>query len=260
MPVSATLSLAYGAHARQRVDVFVPEGAGSALVCCIGGGWWADGRCEAQRPFALQLAERGFAVANLGHRPLGDGARTGDEVLHDLVEAVNKAIEEAGVLGFEGRSVALLGHGSGSLAALDLVARVARKHAVRAVAACGVLATLEPGHGTAAAHQPACDRFAMGRHRDLSPLYLDPAHIPPLLIVHGDADGEVPLSQAQALQAHAAASGEPVALAVLAGAGHRFAEDALARPAREALDRVTAFLGEHAREPQGGDFAFGRAV
>ena len=124
--ISATLSLPYGNHPRQRIDVFVPDAAASALVCCIGGGWWADGRCEAGRGFALLLAAHGLAVATLGHRPLGDGARTGDEVLSDLGDAAGKALEEAGVLGFSGRSLALLGHGSGSLAALNLVPRLAR--------------------------------------------------------------------------------------------------------------------------------------
>lgn len=257
MPVSATLGLPYGAHARQRVDVFVPEQTAIALVCCIGGGWWADGRCEAQRGFALLLAERGLAVANLGHRPLGDGARTGDEVLGDLAEAAGKAFEEAGVLGFGGRSIALLGHGSGSLPALLLAPRLARKHSVRAVVACGVLASLEHAAGTAQARLAACDRFAMGRHKDLSPLSLDPATLPALLVLHGEADREVPLSQAQALQAHVAATGEFSRLDVLAGAAHGFAEDALTAQSAAAANSVAAFLGEHAREPQAGDFAFG---
>jgi acetyl esterase/lipase len=256
--LSATLSQPYGLHPRQRIDVFVPVGAATALVCCIGGGWWADGRCEAARGFALMLAAHGLAVATLGHRPLGDGARTGDEVLSDLAEAAGKALEEAGVLGFEGRSMALLGHGSGALAALDLVPRLARRQLIRAVIGLGGLVTLESNHGTAVAHQAACDRFAMGRHRDLSPLYADPALLPALLLLHGDADHDVPLSQAQALQAHCLGAGETSTLEVLPGVGHGFAEDALARTAPDAAARIAAFLAEHAREPQVDDFAFGR--
>lgn len=258
MPVSATLGLVYGAHPRQRIDVFVPEqSAPTALVCCVGGGWWADGRCEAQRGFALALAERGLAVANLGHRPLGDGARTGDEVLSDLAEAAAKALEEAGVLGFAGRSLALLGHGSGSLAALLLVPRLTRKHTVRAIVACGVLATLEHDAGTAAVRTAACDRFAMGRHKDLSPLHMDVSILPATLLLHGDADREVPLAQAQALQARVAAAGENARLEVLPGAAHGFAEEALTPAATTAASAIAAFLAEYAREPQGGDFAFG---
>ena len=255
--ISASLSLPYGNHPRQRLDVFVPDGAASALVCCIGGGWWADGRSEAGRGFALLLAGHGLAVACLGHRPLGDGARTGDEVLGDLNDAAGKALEEAGVLGFSGHSLVLLGHGSGSLAALDLVPRLARRHAVRAVIACGALATLESGQGTAAAHQAACDRFAMGRHRDLSPLHGDATQFPALLILHGDADRDVALSQAQALQAHVATAGDICRLDVLAGAGHGFAEDALSRFAVDAAVRVAAFCAEHACEPSAEAFSFG---
>ncbi len=257
MPIAATLSLPCGNHPRQRIDVFVPDGAAGSLLCCIGGGWWADGRCEAQRGFALLLAAHGIAVANLGHRPLGDGARTGDEVLADLADAASKALEEAGVLGFEGRSLALLGHGSGSLAAFGLIPRLTRKHTLRAIVNCGILATLEPGHGTAAAHQPACDRFAMGRHRDHSPLYADPSALPAVLLMHGDADAEVPMSQATALQQHLQLAGDQVALTVVAGGGHRFAEDALSRPALDAAASIVAFLADHAGEPDAGDFTFG---
>jgi alpha-beta hydrolase superfamily lysophospholipase len=237
MSLNASLSVPYGGHARQRVDVMIPDGASSALVCCVSGGggsgWWADGRCEIGRGFALLLAEHGVPVATLGHRALGDGVRTGDELLADLAEAAAKAAEEAGVLGWNGRSLALLGHGSGALAALLLIPRLARRHPVRAAVACGVLATTEPGHGTAAAHQAACDRFAMGRHRDHAPLHLDPALIPPLLLLHGEQDREVPAEQARALHQHLTAAGETCVLEVLPEAGHRFAEDAagpMARP------------------------------
>lgn len=257
MAINTTLGLSYGAHPRQRVDVFVPDGAALALCVCVDGGWWADGRVEAQRGFALLLAERGLAVANLGHRPLGDGARQGAEVIADLVEATAKALEEAQVLGYAGRSVAVLGHGSGSLAAIMAGARMGGTLTVRAAVACGILASLEPNAGTASVRQAACDRFAAGAHRELSPLHLDPSRVPPLLILHGDADAEVPVAQAQALQARLAGAGEPSRLEVLAGCTHRFAEDALARPAREAADRVAAFLGEHARERVGEDWAFG---
>lgn len=257
MPIAATLGLAYGAHPRQRVDVLVPDGASSSLCVCVGGGWWADGRAEAQRGFALLLAERGVAVANLGHRPLGDGARHGGDVLDDLAEAAAKAAEEAQVLGYAGNSIAVLGHGSGSLAAIGLAVRLQAKSTVRAAIACGILASLEPNAGTAPAHQAACDRFAAGRHRELSPQHLAPSLVPPLFIMHGDEDRDVPLAQAQALHAGLVAAGEHSRLDVLAGAPHRFAEDALARTAREAADRTAAFLSEHAREHVGEDWSFG---
>lgn len=260
MPIATTLGLAYGAHPRQQIDVFVPEGATAALCLCLDGGWWADGRSRAGRGFALLLAERGCAVATVGHRPLGDGARNGDDVLADLAEGGLKALEEAQVLGFAGRSLAILGHGSGSLPALLLAPRFAGKAVVRAVVACGVLASLEPGAGTAAAHQSACDRFAGGRHNQLSPLHADPAAIPPLLILHGDADRDVPHAQAQALHRRMADAGEVCRLETIAGAGHRFAEDALAAHAEAAAAMVAAYLAEHACEPQAGEWSFGYKV
>lgn len=257
MPLTATLGLPYGAHPRQRLDVFVPDGAPGPLLCCIDGSWWADGRCEAQRGFALLLAEQGVAVANLGHRPLGDGARTGDEILADLAEAAGKALEEAGVLGFNSASLALLGHGSGALTAFDLAPRLSRKHTVRAIAACGVLGSLEPEVGLAPPLRAACDRYAMARHRDHSPLHQDAAVWPAVLLLHGEADAEIPPAQARAMHERAQTAGIPSRLELLPQAGARFAVDALAPAARTAAQQVAAFLAEQAGEPAEPGSVFG---
>lgn len=258
--LAATLSAPYGPHPRQRFDVLVPEADdGAALVCCIDAGWWGDGRCERGRPFALQLAARGVPVATLGHRPLGDGARTGDEVLTDLANAACKALEEAQALGLSAQTLVLLGHGSGALAAFGLLPRLAHRAPVRALIAAGVLATLEQGHGTAAAHIPACDRFAMARHRDFSPLRQDPSAWPPLLLLHGEQDREVPAAQAEALAAHAAAGGATVRRELVPAAGYAFAEDALSSACTRVLPLIQAFLAEHGREPPRAAPLFGAA-
>jgi acetyl esterase/lipase len=56
--------------------------------------------------------------------------------------------------------------------------------------------------------------------RDLSPIYHVTSNLPPVLILHGDADTLVPLDQSERFQAVARASGRTVELVVHAGGHH----------------------------------------
>jgi acetyl esterase/lipase len=257
--ISTVLSVSYGEHPRQRLDVFVPTGASGALLLCIPGGWWSDGRHESLRLWCLALAERGLACASLGHRPLGDGAKTGSDILDDLVAASERAADEAAVCGHDG-GVVPLGSGSGSLSALVLAARLVQrgKPAVRGVIACGVTPGFEPNDGIPAAHRSACDRFAGNNHRELSPLHLDPAAFPPVLLLHGDADRELTLEQARRLHTRLTGAGEVCRLDLIPGAGHQFIEDPLSRPAQEAIQHIVGFSVSQAKPPESLDLFAGR--
>jgi acetyl esterase/lipase len=245
-----SLSLAHGQHARQRFDLFVPEAIdGGALVACFHGGWWSHGRHEDLRAFALHLAELGHATASIGYRLLGDGARNGEDILEDARAGVLKALDEAAVDGASPNTVVLLGSGAGSLIALTLAARLGAdpKLRVRGVVACGVTPTLEHWEGCSATVAKALDQFAGAHRHELSPLHLKPDALPPLLLLHGDNDSDVPAKLAQRLHARTIEAGESSALAVLSGPGHQFIEQPFERGARAALERIQPFLQEHTR-------------
>jgi carboxymethylenebutenolidase len=66
-------------------------------------------------------------------------------------------------------------------------------------------------------------------------------HLPPLLIVHGDADRTIPVSEARSLAALAGRAGAPTEVAIYPGVGHGF--DFSDGPhAAEARERVVSFL------------------
>jgi carboxymethylenebutenolidase len=74
------------------------------------------------------------------------------------------------------------------------------------------------------------------------PAHTDPAHLPPLLALHGDADRTIPVADGAALVEKARALGGPADLIIYPGAGHGFDFDATRADARDASDRALRFL------------------
>jgi acetyl esterase/lipase len=253
----ASLKSPCGPHARNHYDLFIPDRAEhQALVACFHGGWWSQGRHEDLRLFCLALAEAGFPCATIDFRSFADGARSGQDILDDARAGVTKALEEAAIQGQDGASLILLGSGSGSMIALNLAAQLSEDpHVrVRAAIACGVSPSLEHGDGLAPQVVKAVDQFAGAQRHALSPLHLRPETFPPLLLLHGDNDNDVPPKLAHKFHLRVVEGGEQSTLAVLSSLGHQFIENPLDRGGKAALERIVPFLQEHAnplsaREP-----------
>jgi acetyl esterase/lipase len=252
--LTAFTDLPFGHHIRQSLDLFVPARADDAItVVCVHGGWWSAGHHHDLRAFALHLAELGFPAATVGHRFLGNDVKGGQEIVDDVRAAAQRAVEEASLLGADPASVVLLGSGSGSLVALaaahQMIADRACRLRVRAAIACGVTPSLEPWDGCPIALTKALHAFAAGRETSLSPIDLAADAFPPLLLLHGDADAEVPAKAAAKLHARVADTGEISVHATIAGVGHQFIEQPFDRQARQAVDRIVPFLTEHTARP-----------
>jgi acetyl esterase/lipase len=249
----SSLGIAYGTQPRQSCDIFIPESQDdSTLVACFHGGWWSHGRHEDLRAFCLHLAELGRPCAAIGYRLLGEGARSGQDVIDDARLGTLKAIEEAACAGSNPASIVLLGSGSGSLIAMAVATQLSQdaKLHVRGAIACGVSPTLEQWEGCSATVAKALDQFAGTQRHAFSPLHLQPDLLPPLLLLHGDNDLEVPAKLAQRLHARVVEAGEVSTLAILSGLGHQFIEQPFERGAKAALERILPFLQEHARTPE----------
>ncbi len=248
----ASLKSPCGAHARNHYDLFIPDRAEhQALVVCFHGGWWNQGRGEDLRLFCLALAEAGYPSATVDFRSFADGARGGHDILEDARAGVTKALEEAAIQGQDGSSVILLGSGSGSLIALNLAAQLGEDPAmrVRAVIACGVSPSLEHGDGLAPHVIKAVDQFAGAQRHAVSPMHLRPDAFPPLLLLHGDNDTDVPAKLAHKFHLRVVEADEHSTLAVLSSLGHQFIENPSDRGGKAALERILPFLQEHAGNP-----------
>ena len=252
--LTAFTDLPYGHHIRQALDLFVPAKADDAItVVCVHGGWWTAGHHHDLRSFALHLAELGYPTATVGHRFLGNDVKGGQEIVDDVRAAAQRAVEEASLLGADPASVVLLGSGSGSLVALaaahQMIADRKCRLRVRAAIACGVTPSLEPWEGCPLALTKGLHAFANDRVQQLSPIDLKADAFPPLLLLHGDADPEVPAKAANKLHTRIVESGEASQFALLTGVAHQFIEQPFDRQARLAIDRIVPFLKEHTVKP-----------
>ncbi len=240
----------YGPHARQQLDLFIPDRAdGCATVVCVHGGWFSGGHHHELRPLAFLLAERGYACAPVSIRHLAD-VRGGADLVDDVCLAARKALEESSLLGGSPRTLVLLGSGSGSLPALAAAQRLGEDRAlrVRAAVACGLTPDSEPWESCPPSVARVVQQYAGAQHQAVGPMAMPADRFPPLLLLHGDQDADVPAKLAHRLHLRVIEAGEDSQLAVLAGVGHHFIETT--HGLRAAGERLTTFLAEQVREPE----------
>jgi acetyl esterase/lipase len=245
---------AYGDAPEQVGEWWLP-GDGSrpaALVVLVHGGFWKpqyDRHLEDD--VAALLAERGFAVWNVDYRPAPDGWPS---TLADAAAAADFAADRADDLDLHLGRVAVAGHSAGGHLALWLGSRAAlpagavgsaprlRPTLVVAQAPVADLALAhraDLGDGAVARFVGGSPAEVPERYALASPVELVQADGCRVVLVHGDADPDVPLAQSEAYEAAARAVGRAVELRVLAGTGHMEHVD----PASEAVGVLLDALG-----------------
>ncbi|MGO4436288.1 alpha/beta hydrolase [Rhizobium sp. RAF56] len=111
----ARLDVAYGEHARNKLDLFMPESRPKGLVVFVHGGYWQAFDASYWSHFAGGSVDHGYAVA-VPTYPLCPEVK-----ISDVTAAVGKAIEKAASL-VDG-PIHLTGHSAGG----HLVARMVTK-------------------------------------------------------------------------------------------------------------------------------------
>lgn len=206
----------------------------SPVLVHVHGGGWSRGTRPPRAAFAAAMA-MGFSVVTVEYR-LATEAKAPAAVL-DVRCALAWIGRHAGDHGFNASRIVVEGESAG--AHLALLAVLAGD-AAGFDADCGPLprvAALVDRFGIVdlqAWHPPsgAVERW-LGPRADfedytarLSPLRYVGRDMPPLFIVHGDADKVVPISQSRGLYDAVRALGVPVAFHVVPGGGHgRFTEE-----------------------------------
>lgn len=250
-----------------RLDLYEPAAAKAPLVVYVHGGAWERG---AKTPMPLAgLVERGYAIASLDFRPASAAPFPGQ--VHDIKAAIRFLRGAAARYTYDARRIAVVGASSGGhLAAVvglsngqaDLEGTLgdyrSESSAVQAIVSyfgASNLTTIlaqstpfglgirEPALRTLLGASPKENEAAARR---ASPVFLVDAADPPLLLLHGDQDPQMPINQSHELQGQYERVGLMADLIVVHGAGH--GGDAFY--SQQNLDRVAAFLGTHLRRTE----------
>jgi acetyl esterase/lipase len=209
-----------------------PEDA-PLLVATIHGGFWRS-RVDASSiaPMAAALAAAGHRVWNLEFPRVGEPGGGWPGTPEAVAAAIDALLGAAA-----GRPVAILGHSAGGHLAL-WASRGRQVAAILALApVCDLPAAQRAGLGEGAVEEfiGAPPTAAPEAYLEASPGARLPLGVPALLI-HGDADQRVPISQSRAYAEAARAAGDEVELIELAGVDHMalIEPDGPARPAIDA--------------------------
>ncbi len=224
------------------LDLYLPAEPSSAplLVWVHGGGWEAGSK--ASMPLGL-LVERGYSIASLDFQPASAAPFPGQ--VHQIKAAIRFLRAGAARYGYDATRIGILGASSGGhLAALVGVTNgdgalegsigdhLERSSAVQAIVSffgasnlTTILAQSTP-YGLKV-RQPALHRLLGGlpdeapaMARLASPVFHVDASDPPLLLLHGDQDPQMPINQSHELAGAYESAGLVAPFVVVHGAAH----------------------------------------
>ena len=208
----------YGTHPDQVADLLVParDGPHPVAVLLHGGFWRASFTRSLMDALAVGLCDRGWATWNVEYRR-GHGA--GSTSLQDVQAAVAKLRKSRAPV--DQQRLVIIGHSAGGHLALCAAATARGSLVISLAGVCDLEAAVDDRLGAGAAREfmGAAPAEAPGAYRALNPMALLPSGARTLL-VHGEEDDRVPISQSRAYLAAARAAGDDCALLELPGEGH----------------------------------------
>ena len=253
-----------------KLDLYQPSEPHAPLLVWLHGGHWEAGSKD-RMPLGA-LVERGYAIASVDFRPASLAPFPGQ--VHEIKAALRYLRARAAHYGYDATRIGLLGVSSGGhLAALvgttngftELEGGLGEHpgvssevHAIVSYFGASDLLTIlaqstpyglgirEPALKTLLGALPN-ENEALARLA--SPVFQVDAHDPPLLLLHGDQDPQMPINQSHELEGAYERAGLDAKLVVVHGAGHGGGAfyDA------EHINLVAAFLDEHLRRDLASD-------
>ena len=244
-----------------KLDLYLPQKTNALVVVYVHGGAWRDGS-KSEMPLG-GLIDQGYAVASVDYR-LSRVASFPVQV-NDIKAAIRFLRAEAGRLGVDASRIAVAGSSAGGhLAALVGVSNRVKalegtvgdhldeSSDVQAIVSLFGASNLQTILAQSTpfglkVRVPALQLLLGGQpedHPDIARLASPVAHVdatdPPLLLIHGDQDPQMPINQSHELQGAYEAAGLPVQFHVIHGGKHggpEFYDKIRIKLIREFLDK-----------------------
>lgn len=192
------------------LDAWVPEGAGPfpAVIIVHGGGFIAGNKQTYVKPLFPILTEAGFAWFTINYR-LAPGAKFPEPVT-DVEDAVRWVMKNAKEYKVDPRRVALAGESAGGHLVSYVAVTSAKQLGLRAVVPIYAPHDLLGRAKNAGAPSDNIQKFIgigpeltpanLTKLEAASPLYHAQPEMPPILLIHGTKDAQVPYEQSVQMQ------------------------------------------------------------
>ena len=220
----------YGEDSRQFGEWYLPDTHGAPLVVLVHGGYFRPvWHLDLEEPTALDLAAHGFAVWNIEYRAYD---HPWPSTILDIAAAIDHGLGAGPRHGVDITRRAILGHSAGGgLAAWATSQRVLPADApaaptfdlvvLHAPVACLALGSSQNlGDGAIDTFMGGTPHDVPDRYAVTDPCALTPAPAGRRILLHGDADEDVPVSQSEAYLGHLLAHGIDAELTVQPGDSH----------------------------------------
>lgn len=212
------------------LDAFVPAGAGPfpAVIIVHGGGFVGGDRAVAVAPLREALSNSRFVWFSIDYR-LAPAYKPSDAA-NDVDTAVSFVRRHAREFKVDASRLALLGESAGGYQVLMAASRLGAAQ-IQAVAAVGAPAEMWKLAPAIVAHvEKVFGIQGEAALRAVSPVAQVRTNMPPVLLLHGSADGHVPVAQAEAFCQAMKQRQQRCDVHVIQGGGHS-ASDWVALPA-----------------------------
>jgi len=250
-PYQRTAGIAYGAQARQRLDVYVPDGKTAEprpVIVFIHGGSWQTGSRDQYRFVGAGLAEKGYVSVVASYRLNPDVSFPA--FVDDAARAVAWTLRNIDRYGGDPRRVFVMGHSAGAHSAMLLALDP------RYLAGAGTSPDkLRGAIGLSGPYDFAIDsdllRSVFGSAAepgDTQPVNFVRGDAPPLLLIHGTDDTVCWVTHSIRLTELIRAAGGQADLRLYPGLGHGATVGGFSRLGRgtaPTLEDVAAFVAAH---------------
>lgn len=252
-PSETLTDVAYGDHAMQTMDIYLPDGrdtVSTKLMILVHGGGWVRGDKSEFTPYITALQQRlgGYAFANINYRLFDNGVNKFPAQENDLQAAVNFLMSKRAEYGFS-KNVVLVGASAGAHLALLQAYKSNSVIVPKAVVSFFGPADLEHLYKNPA--YPAVPFLLSSMlggtpesnpevYKSSSPINFVTSKSPPTLLLHGGEDNLVPVEQSRLLNNKLKKAGVKHDLVIYPEARHGWR----GRNLEDSFDKIRKFLEE----------------